>query len=72
MALWKIISGGQDGADIAGLRAAKSVGLKTGGFIPKGFKTKSGPKPEYSEQYGINQTSTEDYAFRTALNVEHS
>ena len=34
-----IISGGQTGADMAGLMAAKKVGFNTGGFAPKGFKT---------------------------------
>lgn len=35
--LKKVISGGQTGADLGGLRAAKAVGIATGGFAPKGW-----------------------------------
>lgn len=37
--LLKVISGGQLGADQAGLAAAKAVGIRTGGFAPKNYKT---------------------------------
>jgi len=36
--LW-VISGGQCGVDVAALRAAKSCGLRTGGMMPRGFRT---------------------------------
>jgi hypothetical protein len=35
----KIISGGQNGVDQAGLFAGKDLGVETGGTAPKGFKT---------------------------------
>ena len=38
----KIISGGQSGADQAGLAAAKVLRLDTGGTAPTGFRTEKG------------------------------
>ena len=40
----KIISGGQTGADQAGLAAAKALGLETGGTAPPKFYTEEGIK----------------------------
>jgi hydroxymethylpyrimidine pyrophosphatase-like HAD family hydrolase len=37
-----IISGGQTGADIAGLKVAKQLNFKTGGFAAKNFMTENG------------------------------
>lgn len=66
----KIISGGQIGADIAALRSAYEVGYETGGWMPKGFKTRDGDKPEYAKTYGMTETSDGGYPTRTRLNVE--
>lgn len=41
-----IISGGQTGADQAGLKAGKDMGWKTGGYAPKDFLTNEGPNPD--------------------------
>jgi RNA polymerase sigma factor (sigma-70 family) len=38
----KVISGGQTGADQAGLFAAEAFGIETGGWMPKGFLTLAG------------------------------
>lgn len=65
----EVISGGQNGVDIAALRAAKAVGLKTGGFLPKGCKTLDGPRYDYIEEYGMIETEL-DYKGRTWKNVE--
>ena len=65
----KVISGGQDGADVAGLRAARRLGVATGGWMPAGYRTTRGARPEYAALYGVTCTSTEDYAARTRLNV---
>ena len=40
--LIKVISGGQTGADQAGLAAAKKFSIPTGGFAPKGYQTSQG------------------------------
>jgi hypothetical protein len=44
----RIISGGQTGADQAGWRAARACGVPTGGFMPLGFLTEGGPRPEFA------------------------
>jgi Circularly permutated YpsA SLOG family len=70
--LWKVISGGQIGADIAGLRAAQKYGLETGGWMPRGFRTKHGPRPQYEKLYGMKQTTSVSYPPRTRQNALHS
>lgn len=67
----KIISGGQTGSDIAGLKAASQLGIETGGHIPKGFLTLDGPKPHYVK-YNLIEHSSPKYPPRTALNVKNS
>lgn len=67
--LLKIISGGQTGADQAGLFAAKELGIETGGAMPRGFKTESGPRPEFKTLFGISESLNSNYRNRTILNV---
>lgn len=69
VSITRIISGGQDGVDVAALRAAKSVGLATGGWMPKGFKTQSGCRPEYRELYRMRETASASYTARTFDNA---
>ena len=68
--LRKVISGGQTGADIAGVKTAKLFGIPTGGTMPFGFKTLDGPRPEYATLYGMVEHESPDYAPRTRANVE--
>jgi hypothetical protein len=72
MPLRKVISGGQTGADQAGLVAAKRFGLETGGQIPKGFRTLTGPRPDLGPMFGITEHASDDYAPRTYCNVHDS
>ncbi len=65
----KVISGGQTGVDIAALRAAKSLGIKTGGTMPKHWITLDGKHPEYAEKYGMKESFTAGYESRTFQNV---
>ena len=65
-----IISGGQTGADIAGLMAAKEVGFKTSGFAPNGYKTELGSNLMLKSQYHLKETSSSGYTIRTRMNVE--
>ena len=65
----QVISGGQTGADIAGLKAAKKLKVKTGGYIPAGFRTQAGPKPQYAKRYGLKETKSSGYPDRTKRNV---
>lgn len=72
MPLLKVISGGQTGADRAALKAARAVGLQTGGWMPRGFYAKDGYHPDFATLYGMQETVEETYPPRTALNVRDS
>jgi len=68
----KIISGGQIGADVAGLKVAMDLGLSTGGMVPLGWKTKLGPRPELAKLGLVEHPSSESYRPRTIWNVKNS
>lgn len=55
MGLERVISGGQTGADEAGWRAARAACLPTCGWMPRGFMTESGPRPEFARLYGARE-----------------
>lgn len=63
-----IVSGGQTGADEAGLLAAKILGLETKGFMPKGYARDDGKGIEIAQEYGL-QESEGGYATRDRQNV---
>ena len=65
----RVISGGQTGADQAGWRAAKRFGLATGGWMPRGFVTEDGPRPEFAELYGAKEHASQKYPPRTRANA---
>lgn len=67
----KIISGGQTGADIAGLRAAKRLGIPTGGWMPKNCMTLAGPKPDWAYEFNMD-VHPGGYKDRTWENVQDS
>ncbi len=67
----KIISGGQTGADRAGLDAAKESGIVTGGRCPRLYRTETG-SDQSLKQYGLTETASSDYTERTKLNVMDS
>ncbi|MFH1216538.1 MAG: putative molybdenum carrier protein [Pseudomonadota bacterium] len=64
--LTKIISGGQTGADQAGLDAAIKLNIPHGGWIPKGRLTENGPLPE---KYHLQEMPNGSYPKRTEQNV---
>lgn len=70
MRLRRIISGGQTGADQAGLAAALALGFETGGYAPQGWVTENGPAPWLATRYGLEQHVSVGYAARTRANVE--
>lgn len=70
MILELVISGGQTGADQAGLRAAKCAGIATGGWMPRGFLTEDGRHPEFAAMYGIKEAFIASYSDRTRLNAQ--
>jgi len=68
--LERVISGGQTGADQAGWRAAAAAaGIPTGGWMPLGWLTEEGPRPEFAELYGARELVTADYRAKTERNV---
>lgn len=72
--LRKIVSGGQTGADRAGLDAGKTLGLETGGYAPHGFITECGPCPELGTRYGLEAMARMServmYPVRSQKNVD--
>ena len=62
----KIVSGGQTGADRAGLDAAIELDIPHGGWIPKGRKTEDGGLPG---KYLLKEMPNGGYAARTEQNV---
>lgn len=69
MPLRRVISGGQTGADQAGLVVAQRFGFETGGTIPKGFKTLNGPCPDLGTTFGLVEHASDNYVPRTYQNV---
>jgi hypothetical protein len=66
----KIISGGQTGADVGGLVAAKRAGLQTGGTAPKGYRTEKGAQLALRDEFGLGEDTSTGYEARTRRNVE--
>lgn len=66
----KVISGGQTGADQAGLKAAKELGIPTGGWAPKHYYTEKGFEEWLKNEYGLKEHSSPLYRERTIANVK--
>ncbi len=69
LALKRIVSGGQTGADRGGLDAAIELGIEHGGWCPRGRRAEDGPIPE---RYRLRETDSEEYSARTDRNVVDS
>ncbi|KAL6067628.1 Molybdenum carrier, variant 4 [Balamuthia mandrillaris] len=61
----KIISGGQTGADRAGLEAGRLLGIATGGTAPSNFLTERGPDQTLKRLFGLTADGDLSYAART-------
>ena len=70
--LKSVISGGQTGADQAAWRSARSHGIATGGWMPKGFLTEEGERPDFATLYGASEMPTAKYPPRTRRNARES
>jgi hypothetical protein len=74
----RVISGGQTGADVAALRAAKRLGLRTGGTAPPKFMTSCGVNADLRDVYGLVEYSepttslAQAYVARSKRNVDDS
>jgi hypothetical protein len=69
LANFKIVSGGQTGADQAALDWAIAHDIPHGGWCPKGRKTEDG---KVDPKYQLQETPTSSYLERTAWNVRDS
>ena len=67
-----MVSGGQTGVDQAALRAAKAAGMATGGWMPLGFLTEDGRRPDLEAEFGMKVARTPDSSTRTGLNAKES
>jgi hypothetical protein len=65
----KIVSGGQTGADRAGLDVAIRYGIPHGGWCPKGRRAEDGP---IGGQYLLTETPSSSYLQRTEWDVRDS
>ena len=65
----RLISGGQTGADRAGLDVGLALSLPVGGWCPQGRRAEDGPIPS---RYPLVETPEADYDTRTRRNVEDS
>jgi len=63
------VSGGQTGADRAGLDVAMKIGLQVGGYCPKGRLAEDGTVPEH---YPLVEMTKGGYSARTERNVIES
>jgi hypothetical protein len=70
--LEKVVSSGQTGAGQAAWRAAQDFGIATFGWMPRGYLTEAGPRPEFADFYGAREMPTEHHAKRTLANVRES
>lgn len=72
--LKQIISGGQTGADMGGLKYAYLKGIKTGGVAPRDFRTEVGNTPKLlRDTFGLVETKSKaqsDYRERTIENIK--
>jgi hypothetical protein len=66
-----VISGGQTGADQAGICAAKFLNYTTGGYATQRFETEHGLEPWLAE-FGLRPVTSGGYKSRTYANITHS
>jgi len=66
---FRIVSGGQAGADQAGLDWAISHGVSNGGWCPRGRRSEDGP---IDPVYQLVETPSRNYLERTEWNVRDS
>lgn len=66
---FRIVSGGQSGADLAALDWAIARGVNHGGWCPRGRTSEDGPIPPH---YLLSETPLSGYLQRTEWNVRDS
>ncbi|MFQ5587063.1 MAG: putative molybdenum carrier protein, partial [Thermodesulfobacteriota bacterium] len=69
MAIEMIVSGGQTGVDRAALDVALELGIRCGGWCPKGRLAEDGV---IDSRYHLDETGSKSYSQRTEWNVRDS
>ena len=69
LAIERIVSGGQTGADRAALDWAIAHGIEHGGWCPRGRRAEDG---RIGRQYALRETPSRDYSQHTRWNVRDS
>ncbi|MFQ5586938.1 MAG: putative molybdenum carrier protein [Thermodesulfobacteriota bacterium] len=69
MAIEMIVSGGQTGVDRAALDVALELGIRCGGWCPRGRKAEDGV---IDGRYPLRETGSDKYSQRTEWNVRDS
>jgi len=78
VSLYRVVSGGQTGVDLAALDSAREMGLyEWGGWCPKGRLYEDGQLPDVyfksdKQNCGMREAESSRYSQRTALNVRDS
>lgn len=67
----KVISGGQTGADMGGLKGARDAGVETGGTAPAHYMTERG-RSSHLKEFGLVQHKSPKYPPRTVQNIHDS
>jgi hypothetical protein len=70
--LKKILTGSESGSDQAAWRAANTFGVAVGGWMPEGFPTADGPRPEFAQQYGTTELPTDNRIASIEQNIHDS
>jgi len=68
----EIMSGGQTGVDQAFLRAAAACRIPTRGWMPRGYLTEDGPRPDLARRFCLEEHLSDKYPPRTAKNIHES
>ena len=64
-----VVSGGQTGADRAGLLAAEALGIPTGGWMPRGYLASDGKHPDFAMRFRLKEHPSPLYPPRTRDNI---
>lgn len=64
-----VCAGGQTGVDQSAWLAAEAVGFPTSGWMPRGFLTEEGPRPEFAKRFNAIEHESPSYPPRTGNNV---
>ena len=67
--LGRIVSDGQTGAAQGAWRAARACGLATGGWMPAGFLTEAGPRPDLAEEFDALESGHSEFERQSESNV---